>query len=147
MRVIYEAVIKQLKEKVRELKWIDLDDGQIDTSQRPAIAYPCALVGIDIYSAEDVYSTTQVCTANIRVRIIQDNTPKRTSAQTSDAVRSKALQAYDLIEKVFVNLQGFETDQFCALSRTRQTKETHPDGLFVYRLEFSTSFEDNAANT
>ena len=44
---IFIAVCDRLKTEVPQLRWIDAEEGQLNTGERPAVAFPCCL--IDIY--------------------------------------------------------------------------------------------------
>jgi hypothetical protein len=143
MKTIYTAVMARLKEKVPALRWIDLDTGQLETSDRPPVAFPCALISISIPSAKDVTDTVQECSARIKVRLAFDQ-PTKTDSATPTAVLQQSLNPYDVISEVYAALQGFYTANFDSLSRTRQDRETGRNGIFIYSLEFVTSFEDNS---
>ena len=145
MKTIYTAVMARLKEKVPALRWIDLDTGQLETSDRPPVAFPCALISISIPSAKDVTDTVQECSARIKVRLAFDQ-PAKTDSATPDTVLQQSLNPYDVIADVYAALQGFYTANFDSLSRTRQDRETGRNGLFVYSLEFSTTFTDETAD-
>ena len=146
MKTIYLAVMEQLKEQVPALKWIDLDVGQINNQkERPAVAFPCAVVGISLSNCEDQYGKVQVCRARISVRIAQNPPVSRTNSVAADDVRESALSRYELIDDVFRVLQGFETPEFNPLSRTGQAEEKRTDGLFVYHIDFATEFQDLTA--
>mgnify|MGYP002467735714 CR=1 FL=1 len=41
---LFIALCDQLKNKVPELRWIDSDQGQLNVSERPPVAFPCCLV-------------------------------------------------------------------------------------------------------
>lgn len=145
MKTIYTAVMARLKEKVPALRWIDLDTGQLETSDRPPVAFPCALISISIPSAKDVTDTVQECSARIKVRLAFDQ-PVKTDSATPNAVLQQSLNPYDIIADVYAALQGFYTVNFDSLSRTRQERENGRNGLFVYSLEFSTTFTDETAD-
>lgn len=145
MKTIYTAVMARLKDKVSALRWIDLDTGQLETSDRPPVAFPCALISISIPSAKDVTDTVQECSARIKVRLVLDQ-PVKTDSATPDTVLQQSLNPYDVISEVYAALQGFYTANFDSLSRTRQDRETGRNGLFVYSLEFSTTFTDETAD-
>lgn len=49
-----------------------------------------------------------------------------------------------LLEDVYNALQGWTDDTLSCLSRTSVTPEVRHDGVKVYRLEFSTAFEEEA---
>lgn len=147
MKTIYTAVMARLKEQVPELKWIDLDTGQLEVrTERPALAYPAALIGITIQPKRNLTDKIQDCEATIIVRLAFDNLPGRTAANAPDAAREKSLSVYDTIADVYTTLQGFDTNNFDSLYRVRQMKENSVNGLFQYRIEFKTVFEDDTAD-
>jgi hypothetical protein len=69
----------------------------------------------------------------------------RTNSEAAGNVRESALARYELIDKVYIALQGFETPDFNPRSRRRQSEEKRTDGLFVYRIDFETEFQDLTA--
>lgn len=144
MKTIYTAVMTKLTE-VSELKWIDLDTGQLDERERAPVSFPCAIILIEIPGCKSLSDKTQDCKATITVRLAWSNTPIRTSSKAPEAVRNDNLEVYDTISNVYACLQGFDTTSFNALSRTSQGKENRSDGLFVYKIVFECEFEDNSA--
>lgn len=152
MKTIYSAVIKRLKTKVKALKWIDLDTGQLEKIpalnpelDRQALAFPCALVGINITGAEDITELDQDCRARVVVRLAF-NQEMRTNAAAPPSVAPAALKPYDIIADTFAALQGWSTDNFDPLSRISQQKENSRNGLFIYQIVFKTEFEDQTAS-
>lgn len=151
MKTVYTAVTARLKSKVKALRWIDLDTGQLERSPaiatetgRPALAYPCALVGITITRAEDITDSAQECEARIIIRLAF-NSEMRTGAAAPASAAATSLKPYDIIADVYAVLQGWGTGNFDPLSRVSQQKESNSNGQFVYRIEFMTSFEDHTA--
>lgn len=152
MKTVYSAVMARLKSEVKALKWIDLDTGQLERApvlkpelDRAPLAFPCALVGINIPRSEDVTDTDQDCEARIVVRLAF-NQEMRTSSAAPPPVAPVALKPYDIIADTYAALQGFGTDNFDPLSRVSQAKENSRNGLFIYRIEFKTEFEDRTAS-
>jgi len=143
MKTIYTALIEELK-KVTKLKWIDLDTGQMNNSERPAIAFPAALIEIGIPQCKNYSDKAQYCTARIGVRLAFDAKSMRTAANANEGARETSLEIYDTIADVYAKLQGLETDSFNALSRTSQGKESNSN-YFVYKIEFECEFDDNTA--
>lgn len=43
---IFIAVCDRLKTEVPGLRWIDAEEGQLNTGERPAVAFPCCLIDI-----------------------------------------------------------------------------------------------------
>ena len=146
MKTVYKAVMAQLKEKVPALRWIDLDCGQVDNQkERPAVAFPCAVINIALNSCEDQYERVQICRAQVSVRIAQNPPVSRTNSEADADVRESALEKYDLIDEVFAALQGFGGPEFNPLSRTGELIERRTDGLFVCKINFATEFQDLTA--
>ncbi len=144
MKTIYNQLLQRLEEKVPQLKWIDLDCGQYESNERPAVALPCCLLSIEVADTEDITETIQDCKARISARLAFENTG-RTAGNAPEIVREKSLQVYDTIADVYKALQGFETENFEALRRTRQGKEKSRHGYFQYHIDFVCEFEDLTA--
>lgn len=152
MKTIYSAVIERLKSKVKSLKWIDLDTGQLERApvlkpelERAPLSFPCALVVINISRAENITDTDQDCEARIVVRLAF-NQEMRSSAAAPSHIAPVALKPYDIIADVYAALQGWGTANFDPLSRISQQKENSRNGLFIYRIEFETEFEDQTSS-
>lgn len=144
MKTIYSAIIARLQQSVPQLKWIDLDTGQLDVRQaKPGVLFPCALIGISVRVRNNITDTVQDCDATVTLRLAFEQHTGRSSAQAPEQARESSLAMYDTIADVHAALQGFETANFEALHRTAQSKETGPNGLFQYKIEYKTSFEDN----
>ncbi len=116
MKTIYNAILKRIEEKVPEIKWVDLDCGQLETKERPPVVFPCCLISIEISDAESITDTIQNCKAKIGIRLAFDHVG-RTALNTTVAERNKSLQIYDTIADVYKALQGFGTDKFDCMDR------------------------------
>jgi len=152
MKTVYSAVMERLKEKVKSLRLIDLDTGQLERVpvlkpelDRAPLAFPCALIGINIPRSEDITDTDQDCDARVVVRLAF-NQEMRTSSAAPASVASVALKPYDIIADTYAALQGWGTENFDPLSRVSQGKENSRNGLFIYKIEFRTEFEDQTAS-
>ena len=148
MKTIYEEISKQLQQQVPELKWIDLDKGQlkiIGKDDKPPLIYPCALISITLPRCKDLTDYTQDCEGVITVRLAFDPIlHMRTSTGAPEDARENSLGPYDIIAGTYKALQGFGTKYFDPLSRTSQSEESHAK-LFVYKQLFGTKFEDLTA--
>lgn len=144
MKTIYTAVMAQIKERVPGIRWIDWDKGQLKSKGKPAVAFPCALIGIHIANASDVTPTVQNCNAIVRIRLAFDQ-PMKTDSATPSNILNKSLEPYDIIAYVYQALQGFGTINFDPMSRIKQMEETNQHGYFTYIIDFRTEFEDNTA--
>ncbi len=145
MKTVYNAVMARLRENVPALKWIDLDKGQLDGTERPAVAFPVALIGIAIDKTRALTDTEQECDATVEVTLGFESSD-RTSANAPQSARENGLECYDVIADVYKYLQGYETENFDALNRTSQKKISEKGGIFKYKITFATTFTDVTAN-
>lgn len=143
MKNIYIAVSDRLAANVPELKWLDLDKGQMNY-ERPTVVFPAALIGLTLPKAEDLNHKKQICEAYITLRICFDFSGN-TNMSTPEANRLDALAYFDLVEKIYVNLQGWNTAEFNPLSRVNVSEELRPDGYKVVKITFKTSYHDFTA--
>lgn len=145
------GIVEELKEKAISesyLRWMDWDKGQLKKkgeNDRYPVAFPCQLVRIGIISTSNLTDTIQDCKATVTITLAFDPLSYgRTAANAPEEVRSQGLEPYDIISKVYANLQGYYTNEFSPLTRKTAGELTHPD-LFVYQIVFETEFEDNTA--
>jgi len=144
MEQIYNAILARLQETVPEIKWIDLDTGQLEYyTDRPSVAFPCVLIDIELTQCKDLYEDVQLCNATIGIRVVQNPQTSRTNSAADKTVRKSELERYVLVENVYRALQSWESGIFNPLSRTSQKKENRKDGYFVCRINFATMFKDN----
>lgn len=144
MKTLFLAITGQL-ETVADLAWIDDDFGQLETPSgaRPAVAFPCALVNISYPSIEDAGNPgdmAQVIRAQVQVRIGFDPVTE-TSSIVPEAFRLAAVNRFDIAQKVFEALQGFDANgQMGPMTRISQTPEQRRDNFKVIRMVFKTDF-------
>ena len=144
MEEIFKAITARLQKTVPELKWIDLDTGQLENyTDRPPVAFPCALIDIELTRCEDLYPGAQLCNATVAIRIAQAPPTNRTNSSASKTVQQSELQRYHLIEHVYRSLQSWESGIFNPLSRTAQKKEARQDPLFIVKIDFATMFKQS----
>jgi len=148
MKTVYTAVMTRLQSQVPALSWIELNIGQLKTIEQGTalpITFPCALIGIDIPECSDITDTIQDCKSVVSVTLAFDPIAiGTTSSNAIETEREQALAPYNIISDVYKALQGFETDNFNALSRISQLEMEHKN-LFVYKLDFGCDFEDITA--
>ncbi len=146
MDKIYLAVERRLKEKVPELRWIDLESGQLEPydKQPPPVSLTCALVDMRFVRCADQSRTNQQVEVRIIVRVAWEAWADETGSLANPAWRTKALAKMRIADRVYCALQGWGCEYFSALSRVSVEPEKRSDGLKVVRIEFSTTLEDSA---
>jgi len=143
MTTIYESLLARLSAQVPELKWIDLQKGQMNY-ERPTIVFPAALISIQLTNCENLNSKKQRCDVIITVDLCFDFTGN-TSISTPEAERLKSLAYFAVVEKTYANLQGWGTAAFNPLSRTNVIDPPRPDAYKVVKNVFKSAFHDYAA--
>lgn len=139
----------ELYQWLKKFKWIDNDFGQLEFYElKPAVAFPCALISVEIEKTVDQGEDIQLCYARAGIRMAWDYTG-RTSANTPAVIRQQSNEHYKLINAVYRTFQGKigigETIKNFKFSRRSTIREKRPDGLTVIDLAFNTTFLDRTA--
>lgn len=139
-RQLLMDICDKIDQDVTDIKYTDIDFGQLSTQARPAVAFPCCLVDTTYGKCEDATGEDQQVTATISVRLAFLAFGV-THAGSTD--RTAALTAFDTIKKVHKALQGWDNDgAFDPLTRMSATTEKRNDGLRVFRITYQASFID-----
>jgi hypothetical protein len=138
---IFIDICTRLETQVPELRWIDWDEGQLDMQvERPAVAFPACLLDIVYAGCDDLTDTIQLVRANIPLRVAFMPSG---ATNTKSGVRNLAMATFAILDKIHEALQGWHNEgSFTILTRTSATRERRRDGLKVYRLNYSTTFQD-----
>ncbi len=144
---LYEALIERIKEKVPEIKWIDLDYGQLENYEagyRPPVNFPCLLLDFDEWTFDDAGDRKQMGMGVVVARLALAPY-SHTSASTNKPEREIGKRYIRLEQKLYTCLHGWDNGQFQSLRRASSRKENRRDDLRVRALRFSTAFEDISA--
>jgi hypothetical protein len=145
MKFLFKSIQDRLKSEVPELRWIDMDKGQLDYFERPPVSFPCALISVQLPRTVDLGAKKQKCDALIVIRLGFDFSGN-TSHVTPETALEKSLEYFDLVEKVYEALQGYQESTYNNLSRQSLREEKRPDMIKVVNIPFITSFVDFRAN-
>lgn len=142
MEEILKKVMQRLKEEVPELKWIDLNIGQM-MMENPPVDYPCALIDVPRAEYSDASAGMQVGKMVLEIElffIVRAPSSMAAPAQ----LREQAFAHYSITQKVYRALQGFSGEYFSKLTRTSayRNKEYYPRGM---KLLFECSIKDVTA--
>ncbi len=119
------AVCDRLKTEVPGLRWIDAEEGQLNTGERPAVAFPCCLIDISYPSCETHMGGRQKINAQIQLRVAFQ-AGGSTNAAAPKLVREHALSCMDTLDKIHEACNGGTAGTFstrCAASGVRRKKE------------------------
>jgi len=140
---LFLAISDRIKEEVPEIKWIDQDFGQLEVFEmRPSVDFPCALIDFPNATYSQLLELGQMGDVTIMVRL--GFAPFSTSNSAAPLeVREKAMEYYQIEQKVFQALHGWDTEFTDKLIRmAADTEQRDKDGLRVRILTFTTTYHD-----
>ncbi len=136
------AVCDRLETEVPDLRWIDLEEGQLNSSERPAVAFPCALVDMAYVDCKNHLAGSQRVRAGITLRVAFTRAGA-TNTAAPVSVRRQALARLDTLQKIHKALQWWGGGGLCnPIRRLRCVPEKRSDGLRVYTMTYETEFMD-----
>ncbi len=137
------AVCDRLKEKVATLRWIDAEEGQLDTGERPPVAFPCALVDISYVDCKTLSGGAQHVKANVTLRVAFQRVSQSSSTSAPMPVRLFALSRLDTLEAIHKALQWWNGDGlFNPMRRLRCVPGKQSGDIKVYNMVYETEFAD-----
>lgn len=143
MEALYQQLLTLLSD-IPELKWIDLNVGQL-TEENPPVAFPCALIDIEMPQCTDIETTMQQVAGTFKITLAF-KAYGETNNKTETTMRSNALAYFKTTNLVYRKLQGFGNENFYPFSRTAQNPENLRPGLKVVAMRFETSWHDYSAS-
>lgn len=141
---IFVALCDLLEKEIPELRWIDEDEGQLNTlpGNRPAVDYPCCLIDIHYPRCEDSTETEQMVTVSITLKLAFQPTGE-TNSRAPREVRSRALGRFAMADKVHCCLQGWTAGETLSpLSRRSARSSVTADKMKVYTIVYDTTFDE-----
>lgn len=142
MKTLYLKLIELLTE-IPELKYIDLDFGQLQ-EEKPPLIYPAVLIKIDASVTDEVQDVFQIMTGNFDLTLCVKMLNESNAASPVE-VREKALEYFDITEKIYEKLQGFANSKFESFSRKTVRDQTLRKGLKTTVQRFETSWKEIAS--
>lgn len=130
-----------LSKSIPEIKWIDIDNGQLDSAIRPALAYPAILIDFSADDVDELGSGSYYMAVTVHIYLITDNyAASYHKAPLKD--RYNALAIYELEHRLITVLQSWIPDYCQGVVLQSSNSENRNDiNLRVRHLQFSTSFE------
>lgn len=141
-KFFFLAVTNHIAANVSQIKWVDVDEGQLNVACRPPVAFPACLVDISYPQCESLSGGVQRIRARVELRVvfaIQGST----NAAAPTAVRERSLARFDVLEALHKALQWWNGGGlFNPLKRISSTPERRADDLKVYKVVYETVFID-----
>ena len=139
---LFTGICDYLASQVPDILWIDEDTGQLESEERPPVAFPCCLIDIQYPECATGIAGSQRIRAQIQVRLAF-NCCASTNSRVPEAIREKALSRLDIVESVHNALQWWAMNrEINPLKRLNASTERRMDGLKVYVMTYDTQFSD-----
>lgn len=138
-------VMDRLKQEVKELRWIDIEAGQLNALERPPIAYPACLVDMAYIQCEALSGARQRVTVELRLSLVFQQQGATSSAAPS-MVREKALSHYDIAEHLHEALQWWTAEGlWMPIKRISIRPNSRRDGLKIFDAIYHLTYIDAVA--
>ena len=125
--------------------YIDMDYGQLENKERPAVAFPCVLIDFTDWRFTDLSNLVQEASGNITMKLAT-NPYSGTSNIAPEDYKDDAL---NILELEYALYKGLEGKRPCTgigvLGRIHYTSDNRRAGLKVRHITFSCSFQDYSA--
>ena len=140
MESIFHEIKAAIKANAPEIKWIDLDEGQLEHFDKPPVDYPCLLVG---FPQANYSNTGDMQTADLSITIkLAFKIWEKFNAAVPLANQPTAFAHFDIIRKVNKALHGLPGDDRTELMRVRMQKNNSPDPK-VYEIVYECAYFDD----
>lgn len=148
MDTIYRSLVKQLQTEVPELRWIDLDGGQLEApDENYPVQFPAAFIDFRSIQYQQLSRNMQQGIASISVRIAFDIYEDFHGDSPNIEEAANRLR---LLHNIYVALHGFsgliledESDNhFSKLQRQSMQAERRQDAIKVYDMIFQCAVRD-----
>lgn len=139
---LINLIYDRLKE-VKDIKWIDLNEGQLDKTDRPAVAFPAVLLDVTYPRCQNHNGGQQIIHCRIELKIAFNELANRTNANAPEDIRDAVFKRYDIIEDVHKVMQWWTAGgKINPLQRESCNKDRRADDIRVYTLVYNTAFID-----
>ena len=140
---LYLAIVERLTAKVPALKYIEQDFGQLQGySNRPAVAFPCALVDFSKFNFDEIGNYHQIADGIVSINL-GFALYSASSNITPLEFRKEPLMHYEIEWCIHKALHGWSPgDEFGKLTRVSVHSVNTPMAVRVRPISFKLSFED-----
>lgn len=144
---LYLDLSDHIRQAVPEIMWIDMDFGQLERFRyRPGVNFPCVLIDFPQANYSNMAELSQIGDVLVAVRL--GFAPfSQTYQEAPQNIREEGLKYFDLEQKLFEAVQGWNNEYCQPLSRVSaatEQRDNDEEGLRVRVLTFSTGYEDDS---
>ncbi len=146
---IFEKIRETILQKVPDIKWIDMDEGQLDLfDQAIPCDFPCVLIDFPQARFDDLGDLAQIAEITVQLKVIFKLYEKFNSA-VPQKFKQQAFDHLNIVWAIMKALHGLESNdpdparQFSKLIRREFVKDPNYIDPKVYTLTFTTTIQDN----
>lgn len=142
---IYKRVLKHIKDNVTDFRWIDSNEGQLTSTERPPVAYPACLIEMSYPSCRELSRGNQQVVVEIKLTCAWEILGSG-NALVTESTLVQTLNYMQTLNKLHQCLQWWTGDGlWMPLKRIRVTPSVSRNGLrvvdAVYQLEYIDALE------
>jgi hypothetical protein len=142
---IFLALQERITEEVPEIIYIDMDYGQLESRERPEVAFPAVLIDFPDWAFTDLSNLVQQAEGTVVLKLATDPFSS-TSNITPDTYKEDALNILELEYRLYKAMEGWRPGTGIGpLGRIRIHSNNRRPGLKVRELTFSCAFQDFSA--
>lgn len=140
---LFIAVCDRIEAEVPEIRWVDADMGQLNTSgTRPPVTFPCCLVDMRYPRCDNHQAGKQLVHVQFSLRIAFAGCGTAATAAPAK-VREQALGCLDTLERIHAAMQWWNYGRrINPFQRVSVVPERRTDGLKVYNVIYDSAFMD-----
>lgn len=143
---LFIEIMNRIKSQVSEIRFVAQDIGQLENYDiRPAVSWPCCLIDMDQTNFTEANDQNiQLAAGMITMRL---GLVKYTDSNNlvPDAAMENSLQYYEIEQKLYQALQGWNPDGFGKMLRRVAATERRQDDIRVRTIRFEISYVDESA--
>jgi hypothetical protein len=136
MKTVYKALLERIRIKVPQIRWIDLDRGQLTfPKENYTIDFPAVLISFGQTDwgsiGEGVRQGDCPVTIRIAFPLYYD-----TNNHTADYIRDQGLDQMSIVDDVDQALDGFSAENFNQLQLLHSYQEEGQEGFLVFNYTY-----------
>lgn len=137
---LINLIYNRLKE-IKDIKWIDINEGQLESTDRPPVAFPAVLLDITYPRCQNHNRGQQIVFVRVEVKIAFNELSSRTNSNAPEVIRNAVFKRYDIIEEIHKALQWWTAEgKINPLQRESCNKDRRADDIRVYTLVYNSAF-------
>lgn len=140
MDVLFKAAHEKLMQ-ITDIKWVDEDYGQLDIYENPPVAFPCALISVQVPEWIPIKEpAAQPGKAQLIVKLGFDT--RHNAGNAGSTQISRAFAHFSIVKAVTYYLRGMTGDTFRGLERLSTLKTITETGVKIYTVTFACSMAE-----